>query len=162
MRADNITVDLDLYTDCWDFFAFPFDVRVGDFRYQYNNVPLVIYGYDAQKRAEGKMSETWVRMTADSILHAGHGYIFQTTIPADQVEERKKGFEDLNYNFNHFYLDAMQNANKPKFFRSDDVEVTLEKHNAEFAHNRSWNFIGNPYPCYYDINYMESTAPIII
>ena len=100
-------------------------------------------------------------MTADSILHAGRGYIFQTTIPSDQVEERQKGYEDYNYHFNTFYFDALQNANKPKFFRSDDVEVTLEKTNSEFAHDRSWNFIGNPYPSYYDIHNLETTAPII-
>lgn len=161
LRADNVTVNLCLYTDCWEFISFPFDVRVGDIRYRFPNVPLVIYGYDAQKRAESKMGETWVRMTADSILHAGRGYIFQTTIPADQDKERQKGYEDYNYHFNTFYVDALQNANKPKFFRSDDVEVTLEKTNSEFAHDRSWNFIGNPYPSYYDIHNLETTAPII-
>ena len=161
LRADDVTVRLFLYTDCWEFISFPFDVRVGDIRYRFPNVPLVIYGYDAQKRAESKMGETWVRMTADSILHAGRGYIFQTTIPSDQVEERKKGYEDYNYHFNTFYFDALQNANKPKFFRNDDVEITLQKTNSEFAHDRSWNFIGNPYPSYYDIHNLETTAPII-
>ncbi len=162
LRADNVTVNLSLYTDCWEFISFPFDVRVGDIRYRFPDVPLVIYGYDTQKRAEGKMSETWVRMTADSILHAGHGYIFQTTIPTDQVEERKKGYEDLNFHFNTFFFDALQNVNKPKIFRSDDVEITLQKTNSEFAHDRSWNFIGNPYPCYFNIQDLETTAPIII
>ena len=51
----------------------------------------------------------------------------------------------------------MQNAHKPMFFRSDNVEVKLDKIFSEFAHNRSWNFIGNPYPCFFDSRYMDTT-----
>ena len=163
MRADNITIDLRLYENCWEFISFPFDVRVGDIRYQFPDVPLVIYGYDAQKRAEGKNSETWVKMTADSILHAGRGYIWQTTIPADQIDERAERVGgDFNYQYNGFYIDAQQNANKPKFFRTDDVEVKLDRYHSEFAHDRSWNLIGNPYPCYFDIQKIETTAPLVV
>ena len=163
MRADTVTVDLRLYENCWEFLTFPFDVRVSDIRYRFADVPLIIYGYDAQKRAEGKHSETWVEMTADSILHAGKGYIWQTTIPQNQIEWRSAKYGgDFNYHYNIFYVDAMQNATKPLFFRSDDVEVTLEKYNSEYAHDRSWNFIGNPYPCYFDIRSIETTAPLIV
>ena len=163
LRADTVTIDLCLYTNCWEFLSFPFDVRVSDIRYRFADVPLIIYGYDTQKRAEGKHSETWVEMTADSILHAGKGYIWQTTIPQNQVEWRSETYGgDFNYNYNIFDIDAMQNANKPLFFRSDDVEVTLEKHHSEYAHDRSWNFIGNPYPCYFDIHCIETTAPLIV
>ena len=163
LRADTVTIDLCLYTDCWEFLSFPFDVRVSDIRYRFADVPLIIYGYDAQKRAEGKHSETWVEMTADSILHAGKGYIWQTTIPQNQVEWRSETYGGaFNYQYNNFYIDAMQNATKPLFFRSDDVEVTLEKYHSEYAHDRSWNFIGNPYPCYFDIHRIETTAPLIV
>lgn len=163
LRADTVTIDLCLYTNCWEFLSFPFDVRVGDIRYRFADVPLIIYGYDAQKRAEGKHSETWVEMTADSILHAGKGYIWQTTIPQNQVEWRSATYGgDYNYEYNNFYIDAMQNANKPLFFRTGDVEVTLEKHHSEYAHDRSWNLIGNPYPCYFDIHSIETTAPLIV
>ncbi|MBO4431669.1 MAG: leucine-rich repeat protein [Bacteroidaceae bacterium] len=163
LRADTVTIDLCLYTNCWEFLSFPFDVRVSDIRYRFANVPLIIYGYDAQKRAEGKHSETWVEMTADSILHAGKGYIWQTTIPQNQVEWRSETYGGaFNYHYNIFDIDAMQNANKPLFFRSDDVEVTLEKYTSEYAHDRSWNFIGNPYPCYFDIHCIETTAPLIV
>ncbi|MBR1521910.1 MAG: leucine-rich repeat protein [Bacteroidaceae bacterium] len=163
LRADTVTIDLCLYTNCWEFLSFPFDVRVGDIRYRFAGVPLIIYGYDAQKRAEGKHSETWVEMTADSILHAGKGYIWQTTIPQNQVEWRSATYGgDYNYEYNNFYIDAMQNANKPLFFRTGDVEVTLETHYSEYAHDRSWNLIGNPYPCYFDIHSIETTAPLIV
>ncbi|MBQ3753160.1 MAG: leucine-rich repeat domain-containing protein [Prevotella sp.] len=162
MRADNITVNLYLYTNCWEFISFPFDVRMGDIRSYFGDVPLVIYGYDTKKRAEGRGNETWVQMTADSTLHAGHGYIWQTTIPRNKEEERAKGNEDRNWQFNRFYVDALQTVNKPKFFRADDVEVKLDNLYSEFAHDRSWNFIGNPYPSYFDIRWMDTTAPIIV
>ena len=162
MRADDITVNLYLYTNCWEFLSFPFDVRMGDIRSYFGDVPLVIYGYDAKKRAEGRGNETWVQMTADSTLHAGHGYIWQTTIPRNKEEERAKGNEDRNWQFNRFYVDALQTVNKPKFFRADDVEVKLDNLYSEFAHDRSWNFIGNPYPSYFDIRWMDTTAPIIV
>ena len=162
MRADDITVNLYLYTNCWEFLSFPFDVRMGDIRSYFGDVPLVIYGYDTKKRAEGRGNETWVQMTADSTLHAGHGYIWQTTIPRNKEEERAKGNEDRNWQFNRFYVDALQTVNKPKFFRADDVEVKLDNLYSEFAHDRSWNFIGNPYPSYFDIRWMDTTAPIIV
>ena len=161
MRADSVTVELRLYENCWSLVSFPFDVRVGSIRHRFSDTPLAIYGYDGQKRAEGKGSETWVQMTADSILHAGQGYIYNTIIPYHQQAERQAISPD-NWHYNTFYIDALQNANKPKFFRTDDVEVTLQRHESEFAHDRSWNLIGNPYPCYYDIHAIETTAPIIV
>lgn len=165
MRADNVTIDLRLYENCWEFVCFPFDVRVGNIRSFFLNTPLAIYGYDARKRAEGKNSETWVRMTADSTLHAGRGYIFNSVIPYDQQADRQRDYApngNYNWHFNRFFIDAEQNANKPKFFRNGDVEVTLQKHESEYAHQRSWNFIGNPYPCYFDIQKIETTAPITV
>lgn len=161
MRADSVTVELRLYENCWSLVSFPFDVRVGDIRRRFSDTPLAIYGYDGQKRAEGKNGETWVQMTTDSILHAGRGYIYNTVIPYHQQAERQAISPD-NWHYNTFFFDALQNANKPKFFRTDDVEVMLQKHESEFAHDRSWNLIGNPYPCYFDIQKMETTAPIIV
>lgn len=165
MRADNVTIDLRLYENCWEFVSFPFDVRVGNIRSFFPNTPLAIYSYDAQKRAEGKKNDTWVPLTADSMLHAGRGYIFNSVIPYDQQADRQRDYApngNYNWHFNRFFIDAEQNANKPKFFRTDDVEVTLQKYESEYAHDRSWNFIGNPYPCYFDIQKMETTAPIIV
>ena len=165
MRADVVSIDLRLYENCWEFLSFPFDVRVGNISHYFTGTPLVIYGYDAKKRAEGKNHEAWVAMTADSILHAGRGYIYQTTIPQNQQADRIRDYapnSHYNWHFNRFTITAEDNAKKTLFFRKTDVEVELQKLNSEFAHNRSWNFIGNPYPCYYDIRYMDTTAPITV
>lgn len=42
--------------------------------------------------------------------------------------------------------------------------MPLTEYTAEFAHNRSWNLVGNPYPCYFDMHFLneEFTAPITI
>ncbi len=161
MRADEVTIDLHLYPNSWQFLSFPFDVRLGDLdilvkdkHQHFGDVPLVIYGHDGAKRSEGKYGETWVRMTADSTLHAGQGYIWRTPLEMAPAEA-----DTLS---NRIYVNAAQNATKPLFFRNGSVEVKLQKYYSEFAHNRSWNFIGNPYPCYFDIGYMETTAPIIV
>ena len=161
MRADQITIDLRFSPGRWENISFPFDVKISDIDVLVNgqqvpltDTPLAIYGYDAAKRAEGKLDEAWARMTADSTLHAGQGYIWQTVLNGYHAQ--------LEIPESQFLIHAVQNANKPLFFRNADVEVKLQKHYSEFAHNRSWNFIGNPYPSFFDIRYMETTAPIIV
>ena len=161
MRADNITVELRFMPGYWENIALPFDVRVGDIEVyvkgvgqQLSDVPFAIYGYDATKRAEGDLDHAWVRMTADSILHAGRGYIWQTTLNGYHAQ--------LETPESQFFVHALQTVNKPMFFRTDNVEVPLQKIYSEFAHNRSWNFIGNPYPSFFDIRWMDTTAPIVV
>lgn len=56
----------------------------------------------------------------------------------------------------------MQTVNKNNIFANNNVEVPLAYYESEFAHNRSWNLIGNPYPSYYDIRAMQTSAPIIV
>jgi hypothetical protein len=51
---------------------------------------------------------------------------------------------------------------RQNIFISSDNEVMLEEHIAEFEHNSSWNLIGNPYPCYYDIRRTDFTAPVTV
>ena len=53
---------------------------------------------------------------------------------------------------------------KNRLFTSNDIIVPLEEYAAEFAHNRSWNLVGNPYPCYFDMNQLkdEFYSPIVL
>ncbi len=149
-RADNVRIDLYTRTNVWDFISMPFDIKVSDIQLQFEETPFVIRKYDGQKRAEGLNSQTWVNMTADSTLRAGQGYILQS---ASTSSDR---------NYNGFYLNAQQTVNKNNIFASSDVEVGLSYYESEFAHNRSWNLIGNPYPAYYDIRAMQTSAPITV
>ncbi len=151
MRADNVLVELRTNTYQWDFISFPFDVKVSDItNLTQSNAPLVIRRYDGKNRADGKMGETWVDMDAESTLEAGKGYIWQS---ADGDQE---------YSYNYFIVPALNNSNKNNIFKSNDVTVELNEYISEFSQSRSWNLIGNPYPAFYDIRGMQTTAPITI
>ena len=47
-------------------------------------------------------------------------------------------------------------------FRSEAVTTPLVQYPAVESANAGWNFVGNPYPCYYDIYHMDFAAPITV
>ena len=149
-RADIIVSELCIARNYWTFFSLPYDVKVSDITSDHPDDPFVIRTYDGQKRADGKNTEAWVNIPKDGTLEAGKGYIIRTTNGADRQY------------YNVYYFPSLNNANKPKYFTNEDVTVPLNEYPTEFAHNRSWNFIGNPYPCYFDIRAMQTTSPITI
>lgn len=150
VRADNVTLELWLRANRWEFLTVPYDIKVSDIRMAFEGTPFVIRKYDGGKRAAGLTGETWVEMTADSTLHAGEGYIWRSAST------------DNNRNYTGFYLDALQTVNKNNIFANSDLEIPLAYYESEFEHNRSWNLIGNPYPCFYDIRAMRTSAPITV
>ena len=161
IRTDNNTLKLHLQADRWQFIALPFDVKVSDI-VNVNNTDFVIRGYDVVKRANSQMSETWVPMTGDDILEAGKGYIWQAAhTVTEYTEEDGKVYQNENYDV-EFDVQALQTVNKNNMFVNTNVEIELEENVSEFAQNRSWNFIGNPYPCYFDTRAIDCTAPITV
>ena len=148
MRADSVRVTVYNKSDCWTFLSFPYDVKVSDIVSVFDNTSWVIRKYSGADRAAGNMEETWQDMTADSVLQAGVGYIWQSTRSEN--------------NYCGFVIPAMDNANKNQIFANDTRSVALEEHLAEFSHNRSWNLVGNPFPCFYDIRFMGFTAPVTV
>ncbi|MBO4462571.1 MAG: leucine-rich repeat protein [Prevotella sp.] len=149
-RADVIVSELCVAKNYWTFFSLPYDVKVSDITTNHPEEPYVIRTYDGKKRADGLNTETWTKITKDSILHAGQGYIIRTT-------------NDVwGQDYHVYYFPSINNGNKTKYFTNQDVTVPLKNYPTEFAHNRSWNFIGNPYPCFFDIRAMQTTSPITI
>ena len=149
-RADELSVTIPMQKDFWYFITFPFDVRVGDILCSdEGKVPFVVRGYDGFKRANRQPNDTWVNLGADDVMEGGKGYIFRST---NSVDRRT----------NTFRFPAMQNASKPRFFTTDDVAVELNEYTSEYDFDRSWNFIGNPYPAFYDIRAMQTSAPITV
>lgn len=148
IRADSVRITLYNKSDRWTFLSFPYDVKVSDIVSVFDNTSWVIRKYSGADRAAGNMEETWQDMTADSVLQAGVGYIWQSTRSEN--------------NYCGFVIPAMDNANKNQIFANDTRSVALEEHLAEFSHNRSWNLVGNPFPCFYDIRFMGFTAPITV
>lgn len=145
MYAEDINAELWIPDGKWIFLSFPYDVRVSDIFPQRVRTEWVIRKYDGQQRAEGNMDDTWVNMKANDVLNAYEGYIWQSA--------RKWGRTG-------FIVPALDTENMENIFAIDPVEVPLIGYDSEFAHNRSWNLVGNPYPCYYHIGAMEFAAPI--
>ncbi len=153
MRADNVAVKLRLNAYQWYFVCLPFDVKVSTITPD-RDTQFVIYKYDGKRRGDGDMANTWVKMTADSTLHAGTGYIWQT---ASAYEENMGEYYDIT-----FSVKALNNSNKNNIFRNGDVQVKLNEYASELPHNRSWNLVGNPYPAYFNSRAMDINAPFTV
>lgn len=132
----------------WSFISLPYDVKVSDI-VPSENTYWTIRRYDGAKRAAGDTA--WIDLKADDELKAYQGYIVSV----------------WNNNNSEGILTFTSGAGKVgslnTIFRSDDVTLPLEENAAEFAHNRSWNLIGNPYPSYFDLHALDGfTAPITV
>lgn len=142
MRADSVIYKLNLKREYWQFITLPFDVNRADMQVN-NDALFVIRYYDGKARADGETGN-WKDVPANGTLQAGTGYIIQANKQTQLT------------------LKAINNDNKNRLFSGNSLKRTLDEYASEFAHNASWNFIGNPYPCFYDIYYMDYTSPITI
>lgn len=147
MRADSVETEMTIYDNQWFFVSFPYDVQVSSIVEEDAADQWVVRKYDGEKRAAGLTDSTWVNMTADSVLSAGQGYIIMT---------------DGSETYSSLLIPALNNTNKNNIFAYTDQTVTLTEYTAEYSHNRSWNLVGNPFPCFYDTRYMEFAAPITV
>ena len=153
LSSDEVFIIFNTRNDNWSFISFPFDVKISEIlAINEGTTNWVIRKYDGQKRASGETSSTWVKMSGDDILNAGEGYIIQSSRYVDN---------DWQY-YSVFEIKAIDNVNKNNIFRKDDITVTLKEYNSEYSHNRSWNLIGNPYPCYFDTRFIHFEAPITV
>ena len=144
MRADLVTTKLKTAnTWTWYFISLPYDVNVSDITYT-EGVHFAIRRYSGANRA-AMTGDTWVNLTEKDIMNAYEGYILR----CDK--------EDAEFTF-----PAINNGNKNKIFEKDNAIVQLNDYVSEFEHNRSWNLIGNPYPCYFDSRFIDFTAPITV
>ena len=148
MRADSVIVKENFYRDRWHFITLPFNTKVGDI-----DVPEGTYWairkYDGAARAAGEMINTWKNLQEADIMEAGQGYILQLT---------KEGTDKSSC----LTFKAINDTHKNDLFATQDVSIALQDHQSEFAHNRSWNLIGNPYPCFYDTRLMNLNGTITV
>lgn len=124
----------------WYYLCMPFDVKRSDIILPKGTSIAVRY-YDSESRATNGASGNWKDVPADSVLHMGKGYIFRIN---------SSGFVELPA------TEETHNA----IFRSDAISTPLKEYAAVESANAGWNFVGNPYPCFYDIYYMDFAAPI--
>lgn len=142
MTADSITSHFSVDANKWYFLTPLHDVDLTKVTHSNQAASFVFRYYDAASRAANGTGSSW-RNVDDGKLAAGKGYIFQSnsagvvTMPAAA-------------------------ATHIQVLTTNDVTTTLEAHEATASANKSWNYVGNPYPAYYDIYYMDFTAPITV
>lgn len=124
----------------WYYLCMPFDVKRSDIILPKGTSIAVRY-YDSESRATNGASGNWKDVPADAVLQTGKGYIFRSS------KEGNVGFP---------VTEETHNA----IFRSEAVSAPLVQYPAVESANAGWNFVGNPYPCFYDIYYMDFAAPI--
>ena len=145
ITADKMCTNVYMRDDRWNFISFPYDVNVSDIVVP-EGVLWVIRKYSGADRA-AMTGNTWQNMTDGMVLKAGEGYIFHCNNEED---------DEVCVCFPSASNDA------GTLFAYDDVVKTLAEYPSEFAHNRSWNLVGNPYPAYFNTQEIEFDAPITV
>lgn len=153
MTADEVTVRMWLPQNQWNFISLPFDVNVSDIVYP-DGTLWVIRKYNGANRA-AMVGDTWQNMTNGQTLNAGEGYILHCTNEDDDNSSSRS-------NYICFTFKAVNNSQKNNIFTATDVEQPLNTYASEFAHNRSWNLIGNPYPSFYNSQDIEHEGVITV
>lgn len=125
----------------WHYVCMPFDVKRSEITPLTEGRAIAVRYYDSESRATNGASGNWKDVPADSVLHMGKGYIFRIN---------SSGYVELPA------TEETHNA----IFRSDAISTPLKEYAAVESANAGWNFVGNPYPCYYDIYHMDFAAPI--
>lgn len=135
IQAKHAQITVNVTGNQWHFFCFPFDIPLDSVQYQGDYVWRQ-YDGAARSRREGG----WQNLPAnETTLHAGRGYIFQGTNSGE----------------------LKMAVDKPEF-SANDVKTGLEVHPSEKAADASWNFVGNPYTSYYNIDSLAYEAPITV
>ena len=124
----------------WYYICMPYDVKRSDIILPKGTSIAVRY-YDSESRATNGATGNWKDMAADGILRKGQGYIFRTD------KGGNVGFPATEETHNDIFC-------------SEAITTPLVQYPAIESANAGWNFVGNPYPCFYDIYYMDFAAPI--
>ena len=98
--------------------------------------------YDGATRAEIGAGTSWKNVN-DMKLSAGVGYIFQCNAASEII-----------------FPVPVEMHNK--ILTTEAVTLPLVSHPSDNKANKGWNYVGNPFPSYYDIYYMDFTAPITV
>jgi hypothetical protein len=141
MTANKAATRFSADANKWYFLTPLYDVALADIQVS-NEASYVFRYYDGQNRAANGTGASWKNVDTGK-LNGGQGYIFQCnkaceiTFPANAT-----GGQQL--------------------LTTSDVTRSLSAYVSEVSANKNWNYVGNPYPCYYDIYYMDFSAPITV
>lgn len=134
----------------WHYVAFPFDVPASTLQAQDPSVEYVIRYYDGERRGSYGMDQknNWKDVDPNGTLKAGQGYIIQTEYPSS------------SYLFTFTWESEEETIQS--LLRTGEIEIPLSDYPSEYTNNANWNFVGNPYPSFFNIQAINYNAPIII
>lgn len=137
LSADSLIIRILTQKGKWNYFCFPFDMLLEQlhFAHQY-----AIREYDGATRAQYGAGG-WINMVGD-MIHAGLGYIFQGA-----------------------QTDTLEIVVPNPKISCQDYEQIIQAFNSDDAVHANWNFIGNPYPSWYDLDFLFAggfSSPIYI
>ena len=141
MTADSVNTKRSMSGNSWYFITPLHDVDLTKMSIS-DDASFVFRYYDGDSRATNGTGRSWRNVDTGKLL-SGQGYIFQCNKAATITLPAEKSVHS-------------------QIFRTQDVTIPLNAYPATASANKSWNFVGNPYPCYYDIYYMDFTAPITV
>ena len=141
MTAASVKVNHYLTKNYWYYITMPFDVKRSDITISKGAV--AVRYYDAESRAQNGAGNNWKDVADDAILREGQGYIFCAS-------------DDSWCQF------TASDETRNSIFKSHDVTLTLQEHASSVSNDANWNLVGNPYPSFFDIYYMDYTAPITL
>lgn len=126
----------------WYFISLPFDVKVSNITS--SGCSHAVRYYDGATRAVNGNSGNWKNYSADDVIPAGTGFIYQTSA-------------DCWSNFV-----AEDNTTKNYVFSTNEFVKSLAANQSEVTANKGWNLVGNPWLSYYNIHKVNFTAPITV
>lgn len=111
-------------------------------RYGYSIDAITKYVNGVSEIIENPNVNIWFNYTNNDIIPAGKGFIYMTS----------------RDDWTHFF--AVNNSTKSNMFTASDVHVALDRNECDDKQHAGWNFVGNPYHCYYDMH--EAVFPGVI
>jgi hypothetical protein len=138
--------------------SFPFDVKISDITFPdlQSSMEVVCMEFDGAKRATAAASNYWRLLAGDEILHANQGYLIAF------VGKQTSGYVTNYIEQTTLQLKAMDTDSKQQIFSNSDVAIALTPYPSEYKQREGWNLIGNPYPCFFDIKYLDWEAPVTV
>lgn len=135
--ASKFHIDIDVNSNEWYFFSFPFDIKRSDI---VAPGQFIFRKYDGATRAS-QGSGGWKDLDASDLwLHRGTGYIFQSS------ESGKLTLPVVKEKFGKM--------------EAENVQEALGTYASNNEQNASWNFVGNPHTSYFDMDDLGYNAPI--
>ena len=146
ITANNINYIVNS-NDNWQFISLPYGIKLSEIKLGENSsdAQFVVRYYDGATRASNGMGSSWKQLSGDDVLKANQGYIFRANNYSEFSFDTETG------------MDAM--------FNNENVTINLQTHASSSPLNANWNFVGNPYPCYYSIKELFDNgfdSPIIV